>query len=75
MQAATIRLIVHATCFLTVFIGVVVLVGLDQIEPGDALPWLVPIAGLISPALSMAKLVQDRRSGDQTGEQGGGAGQ
>ena len=58
----TVRLIVHATCFLTVIVGVYVLVALDQMEPGDALTWIVTTAGLISPALSMVKLVQARRS-------------
>lgn len=70
MSPETVRLIVHATCFLTVFVGIVVLVGLDQIEPRDALTWIVTSAGLISPALSMVKLVQARRSDDQSsGEQ------
>ncbi len=67
MPSDTVRLIVHATCFLTVFVSVVVLLALDQIEPGAAVPLIVTTVGLISPALSVAKLVQDRRSGDQSG--------
>lgn len=63
-QNDTVRLIIHAVCFLTIFVGVVVLVALDQIDPQAGLTWVVTCAGLISTALSMAKLVQDRRSGD-----------
>lgn len=63
-QNDTVRLIIHAVCFLTIFIGAVVLVALDQIEPGTGLTWFVTGAGLISTGLSTAKLVQDRRSGD-----------
>ncbi|MCT7373387.1 hypothetical protein [Mycolicibacterium llatzerense] len=66
MPSDTVRLIVHATCFLTVFVGYVVLIALEKIEPTTALTFIVTTAGLISPALSMAKLVQDRRGADQS---------
>ena len=63
-QNDTVRLIIHAACFLVIFVGVVVLVALDQLDPQAGLTWVVTAAGLIRTALSTAKLVQDRRSGD-----------
>jgi len=66
-QNDTVRLVIHAVCFLTIFIGAVVLVALDQIEPGTGLTWFVTGAGLITSSLSTAKMLQDRRGGD--GEQ------
>lgn len=64
MPNDNVRLIVHAACFLTIFISVVVLVALDQIDPTDGLTWVVTGAGLISTGLSTAKMLQDRRSND-----------
>ncbi|GAA2418002.1 hypothetical protein [Mycolicibacterium llatzerense] len=58
------RLVIHAACLLTIFLSVVVLVGLNRMEPGAGLTWVVTGAGLISTGLSTAKMVQDRRSGD-----------
>lgn len=63
-QNDNVRLVIHALCFLAIFIGVVVMIALDQIEPADGLVWFTTGAGLISTGLSTAKLVQDRRSGD-----------
>lgn len=63
-QNDNVRLAIHALCLLTIFVGVVVLVALDQIDPQSGLTWIVTAAGVISPALSAAKLLQDRRGGD-----------
>ncbi len=68
-QNDTVRLIIHAVCFLTVFLSGVVLVALDQIEPSTGLTWIITGAGLITSSLSTAKMLQDRRSGDSSSAQ------
>lgn len=67
-QNDTVRLIIHAVCFLTIFIGIVVMIVLDQIEPADGLVWFTAGAGLISTGLSTAKMLQDRRSSYSSGQ-------
>lgn len=67
-QNDTVRLVIHAVCFLTVFLSAVLLVALDQIEPATGLTWVVTGAGLITSSLSTAKMLQDRRSADSSGE-------
>lgn len=67
-QNDNVRLAIHAGCLLTIFLSVVVLVALDRMEPATGLTWVVTGAGLISTGLSTAKLVQDRRSGDGSGQ-------
>lgn len=62
-QNDNVRLAIHAVCFLTIFIGVVVLVAIGRVDPQAGLTWVVTGAGLISTGLSTAKMLQDLRSG------------
>ena len=64
MPNDNVRLAIHAACFLTIFLSVVVLVALNRIEPTTGLTWVVTGAGLVSTSLSTAKMLQDRRGGD-----------
>lgn len=64
MPNDNVRLAIHALCFLTIFVGIVVMISLGKIQPADGLVWFTAGAGLISTGLSTAKMLQDRRSGD-----------
>ncbi|WP_100483793.1 hypothetical protein [Mycobacteroides abscessus] len=57
----TARLVIYATCFLTVAISSLLLVLLGDIEIRDALQWLTTGAGLLASGLAGIRLAQDRR--------------
>lgn len=68
MPNETTRLIVHATCLLTIFISIVVLVALGKLESAGALQWFTAGAGLITATLSTTKLIADRRTSPSDGQ-------
>ena len=57
----TTRLIVYATCFLSIVISALLLVLLGNAELRDTLQWVIAIGGLLSSGLAGVKLAQDRR--------------
>lgn len=62
-QNDTVRMLVYAALFVTIFVSTVVLVALGKIEAGDGLQWVITGAGLAGTGLASLKLAQDRRDG------------
>lgn len=63
-QNDTVRLLVYAVLFVTIFVSAVVLVALGKVESGAGLQWVITGAGLAGTGLAGLKLAQDRRGSD-----------
>lgn len=55
------RLIIYATCFVTVAVSSLLLVLLGDVEIRDALQWLTTGTGLLASGLAGLRFAQDRR--------------